>query len=205
MYRIMVVDDEDYILKALNRVLATRPDWEVETYTDAATALRRARTTVFDAVITDYRMPDMDGIAVLEQMRPNLPDLPVIVLTAQGGVDTAVKAMRAGANDFVIKPPNPERLRVSIGNALKVGALTGQLDRLSRKMTGELGFTDLIAVSPAMMKVRHCARTCSRRWTRRRRSPSPSPSPAARRRRWPSCWPASPTPARSARQLKRRA
>lgn len=55
MYRIMVVDDEDYILKALNRVLATRPDWEVETYTDAATALRRARTTVFDAVITGCR------------------------------------------------------------------------------------------------------------------------------------------------------
>ena len=80
------------------------------------------------------------------------------VQTAQGGVDTAVKAMRAGANDFVIKPPNPERLRVSIGNALKVGALTGQLDRLSRKMTGELGFTDLIAVSPAMMKVMDLAR-----------------------------------------------
>ena len=70
MYRIMVVDDEDYILKALNRVLATRPDWEVETYTDAATALRRARTTVFDAVITDYRMPDMDGIEMLQELRP---------------------------------------------------------------------------------------------------------------------------------------
>ena len=95
MYRIMVVDDEDYILKALNRVLATRPDWEVETYTDAATALRRARTTVFDAVITDYRMPDMDGIEMLQELRTMQPDT-IRILRHQSGRRLPIRAQTLG-------------------------------------------------------------------------------------------------------------
>ena len=158
--QILIVDD-DPTQRRLLSALIERQGFKTRTAgsgQEALAELNGPAQAEIGLVLLDLVMPDMDGIAVLEQMRPNLPDLPVIVLTAQGGVDTAVKAMRAGANDFVIKPPNPERLRVSIGNALKVGALTGQLDRLSRKMTGELGFTDLIAVSPAMMKVMDLAR-----------------------------------------------
>ncbi|MEQ8501056.1 MAG: sigma-54 dependent transcriptional regulator [Sneathiellaceae bacterium] len=157
---ILIVDD-DPTQRRLLSALIERQGFRTMTAGSGEEALKHLggpHQAEIGLVLLDLVMPGMDGIAVLEQVRPAHPDLPVIVLTAQGGVDTAVKAMRAGANDFVIKPPNPERLRVSIENALKVGALTGQLDRLSRKMTGDLGFTDLIAISPAMMKVLDLAR-----------------------------------------------
>ena len=80
-------------------------------------------------------------------------DLPVIVQTAQGSIETVIKAMRAGADDFVVKPISPERLRVSIQNLLKVNALTEEVKRLNKKVGGALTFDDLIASSPAMANV----------------------------------------------------
>ena len=66
-------------------------------------------------------------------MRPTNPELPVIVLTAKGGIDSAVEAMRAGANDFLVKPASPERITVSIRNQLKIGTLSGEVTRLKKK------------------------------------------------------------------------
>jgi len=157
---ILIVDD-DPTQRRLLSALIERQGFRTRTAGSGSAALEQLEAADRDEVglvLLDLVMPDMDGLCVLERLRPLRPNLPVIVLTAQGGVDTAVRAMRAGASDFVIKPPNPERLRVSIETALKVGALTGQLDRLSRKMTGDLGFADLIAVSPGMLKVLDLAR-----------------------------------------------
>ena len=95
----------------------------------------------------------LDGMEVLEALAPTHRDLPVIVLTAHGGVETVVKAMRAGADDFVIKPVSPERLHVSIRNAMKVTALTGEINRLQKKAKGRLTFDDIIAGAPAMSQV----------------------------------------------------
>ncbi|MCW5731754.1 MAG: sigma-54-dependent Fis family transcriptional regulator [Alphaproteobacteria bacterium] len=106
-----------------------------------------------DLVLLDMVMPDMDGLEVLERLRPRNQSIPIVVLTAHGGVDQAVKAIRAGADDFVVKPASPERLRVSIENALKLGTLTGELSRLSRHMGGTLKFDDLVMASPAMRRV----------------------------------------------------
>jgi DNA-binding NtrC family response regulator len=101
----------------------------------------------------DLVMPGLDGMAVLAQLRPTHPALPVIVLTAQGGVDTAVAAMRAGADDFLVKPASPERIQVSIQNALKVKALSGEIQRLKKVNDNRLSFGDLIAESPSMRGV----------------------------------------------------
>jgi DNA-binding NtrC family response regulator len=79
--------------------------------------------------------------------------VPVIVQTAHGGIETVVNAMRAGAVDFVVKPVSPERLQVSIENALKLGALEGELARMKRAQTGTLTFRDLVTKSPAMERV----------------------------------------------------
>ena len=100
-------------------------------------------------MLLDLVMPGMDGYEVLEESRKVKPELPVIVLTAQGGIDTVVKAMRAGANDFAVKPASPERLLVSIENVIKVGALSGEVKRLKRKASNRLTFDDLIAKAPA--------------------------------------------------------
>ncbi len=79
-------------------------------------------------MLLDLMMPDIDGIQVLTKLRAVNHELPVIVLTAKGGIDSAVEAMRAGANDFLVKPASPERIRVSIRNALKLGVLSGEVD-----------------------------------------------------------------------------
>lgn len=120
MYRIMVVDDEDYILKALYRILAAQKDWEIETYEDPAAALRRARTTVFDAAITDFRMPGMDGIELLQALRELQPDTVRILLTGVIDIDTLMSAInQAGAFRFIPKPWDDEPLLQSIREGLR--------------------------------------------------------------------------------------
>lgn len=104
-------------------------------------------------MILDLIMPGMDGMEVLKQVQPGRPNLPVIVLTAHGGIETVVNVMRAGATDFVVKPVSPERLHVSIRNALKVNALTGEITRLQKKQRGKLTFGDIIARSTPMQQV----------------------------------------------------
>jgi DNA-binding NtrC family response regulator len=106
-----------------------------------------------ELIILDLIMPGMDGLEFLEKMNAIRGELPVIVQTAQGSIETVIKAMRAGADDFVVKPVSPERLRVSIQNLLKVNALTEEVKRLNKKVGGALSFDDLIASSPAMGNV----------------------------------------------------
>jgi DNA-binding NtrC family response regulator len=89
----------------------------------------------------------------LERLMERRPDLPVIVLTATGGIDTVVRAMRTGAVDFFVKPASPERIGVSIRNALKMSDLRGEVKRLARKQGGSMGFEDMIAGAPAMRGV----------------------------------------------------
>lgn len=95
-------------------------------------------------VLLDLAMPDMNGIEVLERLRPHRPDLPVIVLTSNGSVSNAVAAMQAGATDFLIKPVAAERLAVSVANALKISSLTTEVRRLSSTEISA-GFDGLIA------------------------------------------------------------
>jgi DNA-binding NtrC family response regulator len=104
-------------------------------------------------VILDLAMPGMDGIAVLQTMRERGMMMPVIVQTAQGGIDTVVGAMRSGAFDFVVKPASPERLQTAIVNALKVEALEGEAKRSARRGAGVLSFKDMVTKSPAMERV----------------------------------------------------
>ncbi len=106
-----------------------------------------------ELVILDLMMPGMDGLEFIEKMQGIRGDLPVIVQTAQGSIETVIKAMRAGADDFVVKPVSPERLKISIQNLLKVNALTEEVKRLNKKVGGALSFNDLIASSPAMANV----------------------------------------------------
>jgi DNA-binding NtrC family response regulator len=113
---------------------------------------------LIELVILDLLMPGMDGLEFLERMNAVRGDVPVIVQTAQGSIETVIKAMRAGADDFVVKPISPERLRVSIQNLLKVNALTEEVKRLNKKVGGALTFDDLIASSPAMANVMRLGR-----------------------------------------------
>lgn len=152
---VLVVDDDPTQRRILEEVIG-RDGYRVvsaDSGQAALDALAAPGGSEIACMILDLVMPGMDGMEVLEAMRPTRGDMPVIVLTAHGGVETVVKAMRAGADDFVIKPVSPERLHVSIRNALKVTALTGEISRLKKKTKGKLTFGDIIAGAPAMAPV----------------------------------------------------
>jgi DNA-binding NtrC family response regulator len=151
---ILIVDD-DPVQRRLLTAAVERFGYSPVTVGDGAEALARLSTPEndFGLVILDLMMPGMDGMAVLAKLRELERPVPVIVQTAHGGIDTVVSAMRAGATDFVVKPLSPERLQVSIENALKLVALEGELARMKRTASGTLTFRDIITRSPAMERV----------------------------------------------------
>ncbi|HEX4180622.1 MAG TPA: sigma-54 dependent transcriptional regulator [Caulobacteraceae bacterium] len=107
-----------------------------------------------DAIMLDLVMPGLGGLATLKELRLRGFTQPVVVLTATGGIDTVVQAMQAGAQDFFVKPVSPERIMVSIRNALQLGDLKGEVDRLKKRSSGRINFEDLIGASPAMTMVK---------------------------------------------------
>ncbi|MFD0915159.1 sigma-54-dependent transcriptional regulator [Pseudahrensia aquimaris] len=152
---ILVVDDDpvqrrllEGVLNKLGHRVVLAEDGEL-----ALAVLRGQQGTSIDCVVLDLIMPGLDGMGVLAQMHVDRLAQPVIVQTAQGSIDTAVAAMRAGASDFVVKPAAPERLRVSIQNALKMGAMEQVVKKVQKTTAGTFTFDDMIAESPAMEKV----------------------------------------------------
>ena len=104
-------------------------------------------------VVLDLMMPGIDGIEVLNAMQDREISSPVIVQTAQGGIETVVSAMRAGAFDFVVKPVSPERLVTAIANALKLGKIERQVRQKRKPATADFDFDDIVCASPAMHRV----------------------------------------------------
>ena len=119
----------------------------------AIAALTAADGPAIDAVVLDLVMPGLDGMGVLAKIREAGLTIPVIVQTAHGGIDNVVSAMRAGAQDFVVKPVGIERLQVSLRNALNASALKGELQRIRHSREGRLTFADIITRSEAMAGV----------------------------------------------------
>ncbi len=106
------------------------------------------------AVLLDLMMPEMDGQTFLETTRQYGYSMPIIVQTGQGGIDTVVKAMQAGAFDFVVKPLTPERVSVAIGNALKLETEGAARKHPARRGRGQqVSFDDIVSASPAMLRV----------------------------------------------------
>ena len=153
--RVLIVEDDPAQRRILEE-MAKRFGFDTQTAESGSRGLEilnQPQGGLFELVVLDLVMPGMDGIEFLERLQTIRGDLPVIVQTAQGSIETVIKAMRAGADDFVVKPVSPERLRVSMQNLLKVNALTEEVKRLNKKVGGSLSFEDLIASSPAMANV----------------------------------------------------
>jgi DNA-binding NtrC family response regulator len=154
---VLIVDD-DPVQRRLLEAMVGRFGYQAVTAEGGDAALRLlGGAQRIDCVILDLVMPDLDGLGVLARMRETGLDMPVIVQTAHGGIDNVVSVMRAGATDFVVKPASPERLQVSLGNALATKALAGELRRLKRSRDGNLTIADAITRSDAMRSVLHAA------------------------------------------------
>lgn len=153
--RVLIVDDDPAQRRILEEVI-----WRMGYETKAAASGDQAldillgpNASTISLVLLDLVMPGTDGLTVLDRLngKPGIP--PIIVETANGSIDAAINAMRAGAVDFVVKPASPERLECSIKNALKMEALAGEITRIKKKVEGKLTFGDLIIRSNNMERV----------------------------------------------------
>jgi len=152
---ILIVDDDRVQCRLLEGMLH-KAGYETVTLDNGEAALALLtgpEGTRVDCVILDLEMPNVDGLGVLAGLRQAAVAVPVIVQTAHGSIDNVVSAMRAGAVDFVVKPAGPQRIEVSLRNALNLSALEGEIKRIRNSRSGTLGFADIITKSPAMQAV----------------------------------------------------
>ncbi len=152
---ILVVDDEDSIRRTLREIL----EYEGFAVDDAANgdlALQKLRAQRYDLVLLDVKMPGRDGMEVLQILSGELPDVPVVMISGHGTIETAVEATKLGAFDFIEKPPDLNRLLVTIRNALERGTLEVENRRMrqviAEKHEGEL--TPILGDSPAISRIK---------------------------------------------------
>lgn len=152
---VLIVDDDP----AQRRILAEsikRLGFETKTAEGGAQAIsliENPGSADIALILLDLVMPDMSGQEVLAHLRKINAPQPVIVQTANGSIDTAIEAMRAGASDFVVKPVSHERLEVSINNVMKIKALTSEITRIKRKTEGTMTFDSLISSGENLSRV----------------------------------------------------
>jgi len=150
--RVLVVDD-DPVQRRLIDAMLKRFGYEPELLDNGDAAVRLLESpegASIACMILDLVMPDLDGLGVLGRLKERGISIPVIVLTAQGSIDTVVTAMRAGAVDFCVKPVGPERIHVSVGNALAQAALAGEVRRMQRAVSDTVAFSDFSTASTRM-------------------------------------------------------
>ncbi|MBS0331238.1 MAG: sigma-54-dependent Fis family transcriptional regulator [Proteobacteria bacterium] len=151
---VLVVDDDPTQRRLIQPVLEREGFAVAHAESGDAAIAHLTSGAPADVILLDMVMPGISGRDALVEMRARGFHQPVIVVTATGGVDTIVGAMQAGAMDFLVKPAAPERIIVSIRNALSMGDLKGEVDRLKKHASGRTGFNDLIGASPAMTMVK---------------------------------------------------
>ncbi len=145
--RVLVVDDEANLRKVLSALLRQR-GYEVTTVANGQEALDLLGTEAHDVMLTDLRMPEVDGMALLSEVRSRRPRMPVVVLTAHGTVDTAVNAMKLGAFDYLTKPFDRAELEIVIGKAVRAAQLSEQ--EPAAEAMGQFG---MVGQSPALAEV----------------------------------------------------
>ncbi|MFM9026686.1 MAG: response regulator, partial [Bacteroidota bacterium] len=129
MPKILIIDDEKSIRNALKDIL-TYEKFEVEEAADGAEGLKSAESVSYDLVLCDIKMPKMDGLEVLSKLQEIKPELPVVMISGHGTIETAVEALKKGAYDYISKPPDLNRLLVTVRNALERNSLVQETKTL---------------------------------------------------------------------------
>jgi two-component system nitrogen regulation response regulator GlnG len=150
--RILVADDEDSLRWVLEKGLR-QAGHDVTAVADGEAALRAFESDGFDLVFLDVKMPGMDGLTVLERLRALRPDVYVVVMTAHGTMETAIKAMQHGAYDYLTKPFDLDEVVLLTERALTAGRLTQEVARLRRGLQEVREFSALIGRHPRMQDV----------------------------------------------------
>src|SRR5689334_12037961 len=150
--RILLVEDEPNMARTLAKNLE-RAGHEVEHAPHGEAALARLSATSFDVVLTDLKMPVMDGMALLRAMHERDASPAVVVLTGYGTIESAVEAMKLGASDYLIKDARPQEILLTIERVLRLDSLRRENTRLRGEIDRLHGFAELIGESAAMKAV----------------------------------------------------
>ena len=150
--RLLLVDDDVDMCAELERMLEKR-GFDVETTTSADAALEKIEQSDYDAVVTDLKMRGMNGVELCDRIVQNRRNLPVIVVTGFGTLETAIATLRAGAADFLTKPFSAEQLVVSLERVLRQAALEEEVRRLRRDVGERRGYEEIMGSNALMQRV----------------------------------------------------
>jgi DNA-binding NtrC family response regulator len=152
MLRILIIDDEPYLPHQFARYLK-KHGYEVVTAKDGESGLQEIHRDSFDLILLDLRLPGMNGLDVLQQIRSNDPDLPVVMLTAHGNIQSAVEAMKLGASDYLLKGFDLEELLLVVQRALEMSAVYRELREIKRERSDNYHFSYVVGHSEQMRAV----------------------------------------------------
>jgi len=162
--KILIVDDEKLMRVSLEDKL-TKEGYAVTSLSNAVEGVKMLQSTNFDAVITDLRLPRMDGIDFLREIKKASPDTVVIIMTAYGSIENAVTAMKEGAYDYVTKPFSLEELTIKLQKALKHKDTIAENIMLKQRVLSQYGYDNMIGKSEGMKRVFEIISTVSNRDT----------------------------------------
>jgi len=134
MAKILIVDDDKSIRKALRDILEFEK-YEIEEASDGLECVVKIKQSTYDVIIMDVKMPRMDGMEAIEKIQNLSPDTPVVMISGHGNIDTAVEAVKKGAFDFIQKPPDLNRLLITLRNALDKSSLITEKKVLQKKVS----------------------------------------------------------------------
>ncbi len=132
--KILVIDDEMDMLMMLRMLIEDNTDHSVETTNNPSEGLKRLSDESFDLVITDLKMPGIDGMELFAEIRKSVPHLPVILITAYGSQEVADEAIREGISDFITKPFKKDRILFSIQRSLELSRLRKENEALKKNL-----------------------------------------------------------------------
>jgi two-component system nitrogen regulation response regulator NtrX len=148
--RILVVDDEERIRQSLNGILKDE-GYEVQEAKDGTQALKQVESDPPDLVLLDIWMPGMDGMEILERIKAQIPNLPVIMISGHGNIELAVKAVKLGAYDFIEKPLSLEKVLLAVNNALLFSKLEQENQALRQEVERKY---EIVGTSPEILKLK---------------------------------------------------
>ncbi|MCM4160754.1 sigma-54-dependent Fis family transcriptional regulator [Antarcticibacterium flavum] len=153
MAKILIIEDEAAIRRVLVKILSEEnKTYEVDEAEDGLAGVEKVKEEDFDLVLCDIKMPKMDGIEVLEAIRKIKPEIPVVMISGHGDLDTAVNTMRLGAFDYISKPPDLNRLLNTVRNALDRKELVVENTRLKKKVGKNY---EMVGESPAISRIKN--------------------------------------------------
>lgn len=153
IYNILAVDDDKSISTLVKSILSLEKNYEITTVISGEACLKYIREEIPDLVLMDIQMPGIDGIETLKRIKEYDSRIPVIMMSAHGTIERAVRSMKLGAYDFITKPIERERLLITVKNALMTSSLRREVDELKSELKQKYTFKNIIGQSGVMQEV----------------------------------------------------